>query len=434
MDSLTNYNRTWAEDDELIVEPLVGEAALLSDDELARIEAFALAEPELAGRLVSRDGRVGALAISFATPENQDAMVSDVPDFLNGVLDDARASYPSLAFHMTGDVILNRAVSDALEEGLQSTLPLCFALVLAATAIMLRSLFGVAVIVVMILFGIFTTMGIAGWAGMVLSPLTAAVPAVIMVLAVAHSVHVVTTVLLGMGQGLDRRAAVARSLRVNAWPVFLASATTMIGFLSLNSSDSPPIRVLGNLSAVGMLTVYACSMTLLPALLSVLPLRSRLVASKGSSFFERFGAAVVERRKLVLWASLALCALLIAGIPRNEFSDDWTKQFDERYQFRRDSDFIGENLTGLNAMEFSLASGAEGGITDPEYMRKVEAFADWARAQPEVTHVRAFADIMKRLNKNLHGDDLTYHRLPDSAELAAQYLLLYESRFRLAAT
>ena len=426
VDSLTNYNRTWAEDDELIVEPLVGEAALLSDDELARIEAFALAEPELAGRLVSRDGRVGALAISFATPENQDAMVSDVPDFLNGVLDDARASYPSLAFHVTGDVILNRAVSDALEEGLQSTLPLCFALVLAATAIMLRSLFGVAVIVVMILFGIFTTMGIAGWAGMVLSPLTAAVPAVIMVLAVAHSVHVVTTVLLGMGQGLDRRAAVARSLRVNAWPVFLASATTMIGFLSLNSSDSPPIRVLGNLSAVGMLTVYACSMTLLPALLLVLPLRSRLVASKGSSFFERFGAAVVERRKLVLWASLALCALLIAGIPRNEFSDDWTKQFDERYQFRRDSDFIGENLTGLNAMEFSLASGAENGITDPEYMRKVEAFADWARAQPEVTHVRAFADIMKRLNKNLHGDDLTYHRLPDSAELAAQYLLLYE--------
>ena len=426
VDSLTNYNRTWAEDDELIVEPLVGEAALLSDDELAQIEAFALAEPELAGRLVSRDGRVGALAISFATPENQDAMVSDVPDFLNGVLDDARASYPDLAFHMTGDVILNRAVSDAMEEGLQSILPLCFALVLAATAIMLRSLFGVAVIVVMILFGIFTTMGIAGWAGMVLSPLTAAVPAVIMVLAVAQSVHVVTTVLLGMGQGLDRRAAVAKSLRVNAWPVFLASATTMIGFLSLNSSDSPPIRVLGNLSAVGMLTVYACSMTLLPALLSVLPLRSRLVASKGSSFFERFGAAVVERRKLVLWASLALCALLIAGIPRNEFSDDWTKQFDERYQFRRDSDFIGENLTGLNAMEFSLASGAEGGITDPEYMRKVEAFADWARAQPEVTHVRAFADIMKRLNKNLHGDDLTYHRLPDSAEQAAQYLLLYE--------
>jgi predicted RND superfamily exporter protein len=34
--------------------------------------------------------------------------------------------------------------------------------------------------------------------------------------------------------------------------------------------------------------------------------------------------------------------------------------------------------------------------------------------------------VMKRLNRNMHGDDDAYYRLPESRELAAQYLLLYE--------
>ena len=118
--------------------------------------------------------------------------------------------------------------------------------------------------------------------------------------------------------------------------------------------------------------------------------------------------------------------MLVAGIPRNEFNDDWTKQFDERYQFRRDTDFVSKNLTGLNALEYSLHSGAEGGITEPQYLRKVEAFAEWARKQPKVVHVRAFSDIMKRLNRNMHGDDPNFNRLPGDSKLAAQYLLLYE--------
>ena len=426
VDSLTNYNHTRAEGDDLIVEPLVDGVEALSDDDLARMEQIVRNEPELVGRLVSRDGRVGALVISFVKAKNQSAMVVEVPDYLNAALEKARARYPELDYHVTGDVILNRTVNAAMEDGVQSTLPLGFVLVLIGTALLLRSLFGVVVIVVMMTFGIITTIGFAGWTGMVFSPLTAGVPVVVMVLAVAHSIHIVTAVLLNMGQGVDRQAAIAESLRFNASPVFLTSVTTMIGFLSLNSSDSPPVQVMGNLSAFGMLCIYVYSMTLLPALLSILLLRSRLLHSEESPFFERFGGFVVERRKILLWSGLIVSVVLVAGIPRNEFSDDWTKQFDERYQFRRDTDFVSKNLTGLNALEYSLDSGVEGGITDPQYLRKVEAFAEWAMKQPEVVHVRAFSDIMKRLNRNMHGDDPSLNRLPDDSRLAAQYLLLYE--------
>ncbi|MBC9866279.1 MAG: MMPL family transporter [Opitutae bacterium] len=80
----------------------------------------------------------------------------------------------------------------------------------------------------------------------------------------------------------------------------------------------------------------------------------------------------------------------------------------------------------MDKLEYSLSAGREGGITDPDYLRKVDAFAEWYRQQPEVTHVQAFSDIMKRLNKNMHGDDQAFYRLPEDPDLAAQYLLLYE--------
>ena len=129
VDSLTNYNQSRAEGDDLIVEPLVDGAEALSDGDLARIGKIALNEPELVGRLVSRDGRVAALAISFVKADDQSAMVAEVPDYLNAVLKKARARYPELGFYLTGDVILNRTTAAAMEDGVQSTLPIGFLLV-----------------------------------------------------------------------------------------------------------------------------------------------------------------------------------------------------------------------------------------------------------------------------------------------------------------
>ena len=426
VDSLTNYTHSRAEGDDLIVEPLVDDASALSDADLRRIRKIALGASEIAGRLVSHDERVGALAINFVMPEKRDNVVVEITDYLNTIMDKARESHPGMTYYLTGDVVLNRTVADATADSMSNLGSIAFVVVLIGSALLLRSLLGTLSIVFVIIFAINATMGFTGWVGLVFSPITAGLPIIVMVIAVAHSVHIVTAVLLAMRNGLDKNAAIVESLRSNIWPVFLTSLTTAIGFLSLNTSDSPPFRELGNLVAFGVLCVFLFSITLLPALLSILPLRARTVRSDKSPFFERFGDFIVERRKFLLCFVALLTIALLTGLPRNELSEDWTKQFDERYRFRRDTDFVIKNLTGLNSLEYSLKAGREGGITDPGYLKKVEAFADWYRKQPEVTHVRAFTDVMKRLNKNMHGDNPALFKVPEDPRLAAQYLLLYE--------
>ena len=118
--------------------------------------------------------------------------------------------------------------------------------------------------------------------------------------------------------------------------------------------------------------------------------------------------------------------VLIASLPRNELNDIFVQYFDESTQFRRDADFTSDNLTGLYVIDYALDSGETSGISKPEFLRELAAFANWYRDQPETKHVSVLTDIMTRLNKNMHGDDPEWYRLPESRNLAAQYLLLYE--------
>lgn len=426
VNSLTNYTHSEALDDDLVVAPLVDDASSLSDADVVRIEKIALNAVEIAGRLVAHDGRTAGVAINFILSENHDQAVIEITDYLNSVLSQARTSHPDIDYYMTGDVVMNRTFADVTKSDMETLTPVVFLIIVGATIILLRSILCTLAIVAVLVFVINTTMGFAGWNGVVFSPTNAGVPIIVMVIAIADSIHVVTSVLLGMRRGLDRNAAIVESIRINAYPVFITSVTTAIGFLSLNASDSPPFHVLGNYVAFGVLCALVYTMTLLPAVLSILPLRASLVQSQGTAFFDRFADFVIARRTFLLWFVTAVVVVLILGVPRIELSDNMAQYFDDRYEFRRDTDYVIDNLTGLDKLEYSLSAGREGGITDPDYLRQVDAFAEWYRAQPEVTHVQAFSDIMKRLNKNMHGNDPAFYRLPEDPNLAAQYLLLYE--------
>lgn len=423
--SLTNYFHSEAIEDDLTIAPLVEGAASLSDADLDRIRTIALNEPELVGQLVAEDGHVAALVVDFILSEPEEPAWAEISGFLGGLLDEARAAHPDLSFYLTGNVILNQTFADAGEDA-ESLIPVVFFVVMAIAALLLRSAYAAAAVAVVVVFVVLTAVGVAGWFHTMLTPISASVPIIVMAVSVAHSIHIVTTAQAGMREGLERNAALSASLRENMYPVFLTSATTAIGFLSLNTSNSPPFHVLGNLVALGVLFTFFYSVTLLPALLSILPLRAPRSRAGRAGFFERLGDFVVARRKTLLWSGLLVVVALASGLPRNEASDNWLHHFDERYAFRTDTEFIVENLTGLDRLDYSLSSGVEGGITDPEYLRKVDAFADWYRTQPEVRHVQAFPDIMKRVNKNLHGDDPAFYQIPEEPDLAAQLLLLYE--------
>ncbi|HEX9627995.1 MAG TPA: MMPL family transporter [Acidiferrobacterales bacterium] len=427
VDSLTNFQYSHASRDDLVVRDLVPDAAALDAAARAELRRIALAEPLLVNRLVSPRGDVTGVNVTIRLSGDDAGEVEEAVRHVEALIADLRARHPQIDVYLTGGVMLDHAFRDASLRDMRTLVPVVYAAIVLIMAALLRSWSGTAVTLLVIALASATGMGLAGWLGIGLTPPSVGAATIIMTLAVADSIHILITVRKEMARGRGRDAALIESLRVNMQPVFLTSLTTAIGFLSMNYSDAPPFRDLGNITAMGVAAAWVYSIALLPALMAMLPLRAPRAAAAGRApAMAALAGFVIRRRRALLAAMTVGVVLLGSGIARIELDDQFVEYFDRSVRFRTDTDYVMRHLTGIYQLEYSLPAESAHGIGDPDYLRRLEAFADWFARQPETVHVNTLVPILKRLNRNLHGDDPAWHRLPDSRALAAQYLLLFE--------
>ncbi len=427
VDSITNFQYSHAEEDELIVEDLVaGDPADLTEAELKEIGDIALAEPNLRNRLINPERSVTGVNVTVQLPEDSLLAVPEVVTFVRDLADQAEARNPDLEVRMTGVVIMNNAFPEASFGDLKVLYPLMLLVVMILLWLMLRSVSGVVITLFILLLSTLTGLGIAGWSGIAMSGPLSSAPTIILTMAVADSVHLLVTFLQNLRRGMTKADAMVESLRINMTPVFMTSLTTVIGFLTMNFSEVPPLNDLGNTVAMGVAMAFVFSVTFLPAVIMILPFKAKARASRGTALMDRLSNFVIVRRKPLLYGMALLSIALIAFVPRNELNDEFVKYFSPAIDFRADTDFTTDNLTGLYTIFYGIESGESQGVSDPEFLKKMEAFSEYAEQQPEVMHVQTITDTLKRLNRNMHADDEAWQKLPDNRELAAQYLLLYE--------
>ncbi len=427
VDSLSNFQHTEANGDELVVRNLIDDETNLSDAaQRHKIRDIAFAEPILLNRLVSQRAHVTGINVTVQLPGESPTEVMQVAAFARDLATRIETQYPDIEIRLSGMVFMNNAFSEASQQDMKSLFPLSFGVMMLILGLMTRSVSGTLSTLLVIISSIIAGMGLGGYIGFPITPPSASSPIIILTIAIANCVHIIVTMLHEMRTGLDKKSAIVESLRVNMQPVFITSLTTTLGFLSMNFSDVPPFQHLGNMVAMGVIISFILAISLLPAVMSLLPVRVRETQNDENHLMYRFSDFVVRQRHKLVWGMTLTVLVLIAAIPRNELNDVFVHYFDQSTEFRQDADFMAENLTGLYVIDYSLNSGQPGNISEPQFLREVDAFATWFRAQPETIHVNSITDIMRRLNKNMHGDDPRWYRLPEARELAAQYLLLYE--------
>lgn len=428
VDSIANYQHTSAEQDDLIVAELYDDANALTSADHKRIEQIVLNEQLLVKRLIASDGKAAGINVTFTLPDEADQTVEfkEIADQIYSIREAFSDKYPNHDIYLTGIVMMNQAFGEAGEKDAVTLLPIMYVVVLIVLIVMLRSTVPVISTMLLIFFSIAWAYGFAGYIGIKLTSPMFSVMNIVLTLAIADGVHLLITFVQGMRSGLDKIKAMDESLRINAWPIFLTSVTTAIGFLTLNFSETPPFNDLGNTSAFGVMAAWFMSMTFLPAMIYALPVRIKQQETKTSNLMSRFAEFVIRKQRLILLTFLPISAIVLYGISQNELNDDFVKYFDERIEFRTDTDAAYEKLTGINNIQYSLPAKDSNGITDPEYLAILEKFVEWHRAQPNVMNVDSINDVFKRLNKNMHGDEHSWFKVPDNKQLAAQYLLLYE--------
>ncbi len=448
VDSLSNYQRSYALEDELVVEPLIPETMLqlstrdvagtepssytpvtIRAEDAARVRALAMADPQLLHRYVGPSARATLVAVSGILPQDGGEAAREFVQAGRALQARFQARYPDVRLLLAGGTTTNVVLGEAIGGDFKTLVPLTISVIALGLLLLFRNAVAMALVMALVLLSVTATMGLFGWFGTRMSTVSAFVPSIIMTFAVADAVHVLATFFQQLRSGQAREPALREALRVNAGPVLITSVTTAIGVLSLNFSDSPPYRDLGNMVAVGVFWAYVLTMTVLPALLVLAP-RRWLMVGQGSGFWQQQTTALAEfvirhQQRLLLGGGITV-AILAAFVLRNDLTERWFEYFDESFEYRLALDLIDEHIAGIDGIEYVLDSGQPDGINDPAYLATLDAFAQWYRQQPDVVFVSTLADTQKRLNRNMHGDDPAWYRVPESRELAAQYLLLYE--------
>ncbi|ELI5414247.1 MULTISPECIES: efflux RND transporter permease subunit [Vibrio] len=428
VDSIANYQHTEAFDDDLLVEDLLYSEYELTPERISKVKSIALSEPVLKSALVSEKGDVTVVNITVQLPEmDKTAEVEEVVSSINAMIDRYQRAYPDVTFHKAGIIAMNHAFMTAAQDDSSTLVPTMLVVILVFLTIMLRSILSVIATLIVIIGSVMATMGISGWAGMFLSTATVNVPTLIMTLAVADCVHVIATMRQSMKNGFTKAQSIERSIALNFVPILITSVTTAIGFLMMNMSDSPVLRDFGNLSALGVMVACFLSVTLLPALLKLLPIHVKMETSQDQKHvMDRLGDFVVSQRRALLPLSVAVIVVCASLIPLNKVNDESVEYFGQRNEFRQAADFMEERISGMTNISIAIKTNESQGIAAPGFLNTIGEFSSWLRDQPETDHVATLADVYKRLNKNMHGDDEAYYSLPQERELAAQYLLLYE--------
>ena len=428
VDSITNFQHTVAEEDDLIVSDLISETVTLTEGDLKKIKRLAINEPLLVNRLISKTGDVSGVNVTIQLP-GKDSMESlGVANKAREIAAEIESKYPDVTLHLTGVVMMGNAFTEASLNDNATLIPIMYGLVIFVLLLCLRSTVATLTVVLLIMLSTIAGMGAMGWMKLFLTPTSATAPIIILTLIVADCVHLLVTMLHNMRLGDEKIDAIRESLRINFQPIFLTSITTAIGFLSMNFSDAPPFRDLGNVVAIGAILALLLTVTFLPALLTVLPVKVKIEPEikKKPRFISCLSGFVVRHYKGLLLLNTIISIVFISFLPLNELNDEFVKYFDKTIPFRQATDFLNENMGGIYSIEYSIDTKEAGAVNSPVFLEKIDQFSNWLKQQSEVIHVNTISDTYKRLNKSMHGDDDNWYKLPEQRDLAAQYLLMYE--------
>lgn len=423
VESLTNFPHVVSDADSFAVDNLVPRPADVTPARAAEIERIALADPLVVNRLISADGRSAGVLVNFNLPEEGSKQVREIIAASRVLAAAIEKDYPGIDVKLTGNVMLLGTFSEAAVSDALLLIPISLVVTALMMVLFVRAVRSSLAILTMLGLSSASAMGVAGWLGFVVNPASIAAPIIIMTVNMAAAVRIVTTTMAFLGQGQGKLDAIAQSLAIHLRPVTLTNATSAIGFLSMNLAEAPPFRDLGNMVGIGIGFAYVLTFTWLPAMLALMNLKP--AESRGERAMIATGH-FVNRYYIGLFV---LCGVIVVAssvwLQRITLDDDFARYFDGRFQYRQDSDFAEEHLTGLNIVEFDVGAGRDGGVYDPSYQRHLADFLAWLRAQPHVVSVIGVPDITLRIEKAMNAGK-SGATIPDDSDRIAQYFLLYE--------
>jgi len=392
------------------------------------IEAHMDSFPLMQGTLVSLDKKATLIIVDMINKNDAEALYFKLLELAE------KSKTNDIELYVAGEGAVSGYMGSYIDKDAKVLNLLAGLIIMVVLYIAFRKLGAVLLANLVILGATISALGFMGMNGVSFFIITNALPVVLIGIAVADTIHILSTFFERRRDFPEEKYkdAIVETLLEMWRPIGLTTLTTMAGFLGLSlSSTMPPMIYFGLFAMVGVAMAWLFSITVLPAMMSLLKLKqsSRFKQKEEQNqILGKLGHMVASYPKRVLVLVVLIAIFGLSGFVKVIVNEDRITVFNENEPIVQADKVINGRFKGSHYLDILIDSSSHEGLFELDVMTKVEALQTYAKTLPYVQGSVAYTDYLKQMNKSLHEADVKQYILPPSSEAASQYFLLYSAR------
>ncbi len=454
--SLVNVRNIRGEDDNVIIEGLLAKWPQ-SDHELRQTKIRALSNSFYKHLYISEDGDMTTIVLEASAysseedefeiffkekSEAQSIPISNSENYarivkLNTIIQ--QFDSPDFKIYVTGPPIVLNELTQTMASNIKIFIILSFLIIVFILYILFRRISGILLPLSIVFLTVLLTFSFMALFQTPITVTSQILPSFLIVVGISDSIHILTVFYKKLEQYQDKKRAIIEALGHSSLAITLTTFTTAIGLSAFTLSDVAVISQLSIYTTIGVIIALVLTIVLLPALIAILPIKNGTISNKEKPstddsldyLFDRITIIVLHHAHKIVYGFLILSIISVIFSLQLRSSYFPLKWLSEDNTLRVATELIDKEMKGSVLLEILIKTNTENKLYSTDFAHLVDNFVtkgDQINADNYYPgKAIAYTDIVKEINKALHGNDQAFYHIPKSDQLIAQELLLFES-------
>ena len=392
--------------------------------DLSRLKEYTLSKDMYSGAIISKDGKSTIILARILVEADEVKIAGLIRESINKIT--SRPQSRILKPYYAGFPFQMKYIDEIIRTDFLGLTPVTILAVMFVLFLSFRTLRGVFLPILTVLFATTWTLGLIHALGRDLNMLSSIIPVLLIACGSAYGIHVVNRYYNEVKSPENKISGLRQTMKQVTVPVFLAALTTQIGFGTFGYSNMPPVQEAGVFIAVGIGFAFLIAVTFIPAVLAILKARTAPVKKPGESrvatfvynLFARFSNFPVKYRWPIIIICIVIALISISGLPRLTREVNFVEYFKKDSPVRVAEDFTRETFGGSEPMLVDI----RGDILNPFVLKEMRQLGQYLDSIIYTSNSQSVADLIMEANYQLNGR----YSIPDSSEGVANLFLFLE--------
>ncbi|MBT6196604.1 MAG: MMPL family transporter [Candidatus Marinimicrobia bacterium] len=397
----------------------------LTENDIESIQNYLSRNSTIKKRFISENEDYFLILAQPYNSEGMDSFRNEVVKITNPILQD-------FEIHYGGQAYITGTMPTLIREDVESLMKAGILIMVFILLLNLRSVPGVAMVLMVIGLSLLSMMGFMGWIfkmtgseRFLFTMANTSMPIILLTIANSDGVHVITKFFKELRQKKEVRSSIASTMDSLLIPIFLTSITTIAAFLTMISSPLEPMIGYGISIGCGILWAWFLSSLMLPAVISLKRWNVDSNAIAKPSVFEKIidklGKIVLTHPKYVFSVGAFFVLIGLMGLLKVTVDANISNFFKPGTEIRNSLDFMDNEMSGTVDIRVRL----EGDMKEPEILSHMIHVQDYMKSHPKILTSYSIANVVEQMHRTVMDDNPEYETIPDTRDKVNNLFTLY---------